>query len=171
MTSKATPITNIDSSPSAGENLQMPIIQDILNEIGHEETDFPSETMITHDRNEMNAPRLNYQMDPNINPLPTDNYTTMGPTAMNSYQNSLVQNNKTTGILNVILKEVRLPVLVILLYTIFRRVRLDNLLVKKLPFAMNNGNINVVGTLLTATVFGGLFWAGKFAFENININI
>ena len=171
MTSKATPITNMDSSPSAGENLQMPIIQDILNEIGHEETDFPSEPMVSHDRNEMNAPRFNYHMDPNVNALPNDNYSAMGPSAMNAYQNSLVQNNKTTGILSVILKEVRLPVLVVLLYTIFRRVRLDSLLVKKLPFAMNNGNINFAGTLITATLFGTLFWAGKFAFENININI
>lgn len=172
MTSKATPITNIDNSPSSGEGLQMPIIQDILDEIGHEDVEFPSEPMVTHDtRDAMNNPRLNYQMDPNVNALPNNGYMPVGQTAMNMYQTGLLNSNTKTSVLSVVLRELRLPVLVVLLYTVFRRVKLDTLLAKRLPFAMTDGNLNVSGTLIGAAVFGLVFWGGKFAVENININI
>lgn len=171
--SKATPITSLDNSPSSGEGLQMPIIQDILDEIGHEESEFPSEPqMVTHEtRGAMNTPRLDYQMDPNVNPIPNNTYMNNVPNAMNLYQNSLINRGNQKSLLSTILREVRLPVLVVLLYTIFRRFRLDTLMVKKLPFAMSNGNVNVTGTLIAAAVFGVVFWGGKFALENININI
>ena len=54
MSSKATPI-NMDSSPSTGEGLQMPIIQDILDEIGHDAnpSEFPMEPMISHDTRDL----------------------------------------------------------------------------------------------------------------------
>ena len=172
--SKATPITSLDNSPSSNEGLQMPIIQDILDEIGHEEVEFPNEPtpMVAHEtRGAMNTPRLDYQMDPNVNPIPNNNYMGNVPNAMNMYQNSLVNRGNQKSILSTILREVRLPVLVVLMYTVFRRVRLDTLLVKKLPFAMSNGSVNITGTLLTALLFGVVFWSGKFALENININI
>ena len=173
MTSKATPISNIDSSPSGGEALQMPIIQDILDEIGHDEGDFPVEApMITHEtRDTMNVPHLNYQMDPNINALPNTNTNYNAPSAMNMYQTGLMNRTEKKNIFTTVLKELRLPVLVILLYTVFRRFRVDNLLVKRLSFAMTNGHVNVAGTMLTATLFAVVFWGGKFALENININI
>ena len=161
MSSKATPITNMDSSPSSGEGLQMPIIQDILDEIGHDAnpSDFPMEPMISHEtRDTMNAPRLDYQMDPNINPLPNNMYAPSGPTAMNMYQNSLTAVKNGSGLLSKVVREVRLPVLVVLLYTIFRKVGLDVMLAKRLPFAMTNGNLNVAGITViccpaTLTVF------------------
>ena len=170
MTSKATPITSMDA-PSGAEGLQMPIIQDILDEIGQSENDFPTE-MVTHEtRDELNAPRLNYQMDPNINALPHGNYVPSGPTAMNMYQNALVNKSSGRSILSTVLKEVRLPVLVVTLFAVFHKTKLGEVMFKRLSFAMTEGNLNVSGTVLTALVFGLMFWGGKFALENININI
>ena len=170
MTSKATPITSMDT-PSGGESLQMPIIQDILDEIGQSENDFPTE-MVTHEtRDELNAPRLNYQMDPNVNALPQANYMSAGPSAMNMYQQGLVNRTSGRSVLNTVLKEVRLPLLVITLFAVFNKTNLGELMFKRISFAMTEGKLNVSGTIMTALVFGLVFWGGKFALENININI
>ena len=175
--SKATPINQLTNSiPSGGdETMQMPIVQDILNEI--QQTDMSMSTPVvapptmTQDgRSEFNAPRMNYQMDPNIQAMPSQGF--QNPNAMSNmlqYQQQLLTPPKvTTSTIDVILREAKLPLLSSLIFLIIASPKIMNVITQNIAFTMTEGVVNTSGYVFLAVVAGVLFYLGKLLMSRLS---
>lgn len=163
--SKSTPINQISSLPSNGDDgIKMPIVQDILNEIQQNESLKTLETpVMTQDgRSELNVPSVNYQMDPNIQPLPNQGFQSMTMPNMMQYQQQLLSPPKSSeSTLDIILRESKLPLLVGLVYLVMASPKVVNLISKNIAFAATDGVINTSGYLVLAVLTGVVFYLSK----------
>lgn len=177
--SKSTPINHISSLPSnsgsgGDESMQMPIVQDILNEIQQTESMATMTTppaMTTQDgRTEFNVPSVNYQMDPNIQPLPNQGFQNL--TAMPNmlqYQQQLLTPPKSNEFtLNTLIEETKLPLLTGLIYLIMASPRVISMITNNIAFTATEGVINTTGYIFLAVLTGILFYVGKLFMKKLS---
>ena len=185
--SKSTPINQISSLPSnngggsgGDESMQMPIVQDILNEIQHTESMTNMSTpsamtnppaMTTQDgRTEFNVPSVNYQMDPNIQPLPNQGFQNLSNMPnMLQYQQQLLTPPKTNEFtLNKLIEETKLPLLTGLIYLIMASPRVVSMITNNIAFTATEGVINTTGYIFIAIIVGILFYVGNLLMNKIS---
>tara|TARA_B100001287_G_C22547388_1_gene465141 strand:- start:292 stop:810 length:519 start_codon:yes stop_codon:yes gene_type:complete len=169
--SKSTPINQISSLPTSGgdESMQMPIVQDILNEISQSESMSTPPPMTQDGRSEFNAPSVNYQMDPNIQPLPNQGFqNTMAMPNLLQYQQQLLTPPKNTeSFLNTFMSEVKLPLLTALIYLIMASPKVMRIITSNIAFTVTGDVINTSGYILLAVLTGILFFIGKFMMNKL----
>ena len=189
MNSQATPITQAKEEESSN------LVNDILNELNQAEEEVeakpvkkqqatplpasdynqvpmglaPTSSLSMANEANMNHARLNYQMDPHIQPVPP----IAGPprpgmpqimTAEQAaaYAAAQAQNSGLESMLQNIMSEAREPLLVALLFVILNQSIVHRLIMKYIPKLSTGERLTTFGVILLGLVGGILFYLLRF---------
>lgn len=147
-----TPIQNLQQSNEGEDDSR--IVQSILQEMKHQEgsqQNLPEQSN-TPQMQVMPQGQQPQYMQPEPEYEPDDVY--------DSYDD--VQEFKKQSLVDTILKEVREPIVVILLYVATNLPMINKLITKYIPKTVTNtGNVNLIGTSLKAIIVAILFYIIK----------
>ena len=185
MNSQATPINQVKEESSN-------LVNDILNELNQSEevevvkpkvkkqstpiaaSEFnppvgsaPVGSLSMANQGNMNNATLNYQMDPNIQPIPPiagpprpGMPTMLTPEQAAAYAaaQAQAQNNGLESMLKTVMSEIREPLLVALLFVILNQHIIHRLIIKYVPFLSNGDKLSTFGIILLGLLGGVLFY-------------
>ena len=154
---ESTPIQNLPQS-NQGEEDDSRIVQSILQEMseqGGQQQNLPEQNSAPQMQVMSQGQQPQY-MQPNVEQMPEYDADEM----YDSYED--VQDFKKQSLVDTILKEVREPLVVILLYIGTNLPMLDKLITRYIPKTMtSSGGVNLIGTSLKAIVVAILFYIIK----------
>ena len=150
---ESTPIQNLQQSNEGGEEDDSRIVQSILQEMNEQ-----------GNNQQQNMPEQNSA--PQMQVMPQQQYMQQEmpeydpDDAYEAYEE--VQEYKKETLVQTILREVREPLVVIVLYVLTNLPMLDKLITKNIPKNMTNtGGVNIIGVSLKAVVVGIVFYIIK----------
>ena len=150
---ESTPIQNLQQSNEGGEEDDSRIVQSILQEMNEQ-----------GNNQQQNMPEQNSA--PQMQVMPQQQYMQQEmpeydpDDAYEAYEE--VQEYKKETLVQTILREVREPLVVIVLYVLTNLPMLDKLITKNIPKTMTNtGGVNIIGVSLKAVVVGIVFYIIK----------
>ena len=184
MNSQSTPIPQSQADDSSSN-----LVNDILNELNQTEeiepvnqatqiaspspsvsnqaSLIPEPTNLSVSNENMdNVRRLNYQMDPNIQPIPPmmmaprPGLPTLSPEQAAAYAAAAANAQKSSldGLVQNLMNEVREPLLVTLLFVILNQQIIHKLIIKYIPKLANGDRLSTFGIILLGLIGGVLFY-------------
>lgn len=151
---ESTPIQNLQQSNEGGEEDDSRIVQSILQEMNEQGNNQQQNMPEQNSAPQMQVmPQQQQYMQQEMPEYDPDD-------AYEAYEE--VQEYKKETLVQTILREVREPLVVIVLYVLTNLPMLDKLITKNIPKTMTNtGSVNIIGVSLKAVVVGIVFYIIK----------